>query len=68
MTDGPVIETERLILRPPRLEDLDGWAAFMADEEASRHLGGVQGRSGAWRSHRLQRCSRWPNRPQNVGA
>jgi RimJ/RimL family protein N-acetyltransferase len=50
MTDGPVLETERLILRPPVLEDLEPWAAFMADEVASRHLGGVQGRSGAWRS------------------
>ena len=50
MLDGPIVETERLILRPPRLEDLDAWAAFAADEEASRFIGGAQGRSGAWRS------------------
>lgn len=43
------IETERLILRPPLSEDFDGWAAFMADEEAARHLGGAQPRSVAWR-------------------
>jgi RimJ/RimL family protein N-acetyltransferase len=50
MAQGPTIETERLVLRPPRLEDLDAWAAFMADPEAARHLGGPQGRNGAWRS------------------
>lgn len=46
---GPVLETERLILRPPIQEDLDGWAAMMADEEAARFLGGVQARPTAWR-------------------
>jgi RimJ/RimL family protein N-acetyltransferase len=50
MLDGPVIETPRLILRPPRLEDLDAWAEFAADEEAARFIGGAQGRNGAWRS------------------
>jgi RimJ/RimL family protein N-acetyltransferase len=49
MTDGPVIETERLTLRPPRLEDLDAWAGFAADEEAQRFIGGAQTRHGAWR-------------------
>jgi RimJ/RimL family protein N-acetyltransferase len=44
-----VLETERLILRPPIQSDLDGWAAFMADPEAQRYLGGVQPRSMAWR-------------------
>jgi len=46
---GPTLETERLILRPPAAEDLDGWAAFMADEEAARFVGGVQPRASAWR-------------------
>jgi RimJ/RimL family protein N-acetyltransferase len=50
MLDGPVIETPRLTLRPPRLEDLDAWAEFAADEEAARFIGGAQGRNGAWRS------------------
>ena len=46
---GPTIETERLILRPPQAEDLDGWAELMGDEEAARFIGGVQPRAGAWR-------------------
>ncbi|MGA9341189.1 MAG: GNAT family N-acetyltransferase [Rhodanobacteraceae bacterium] len=43
------IETERLILRTPQPEDFDSWAAFATDEEAMRHLGGVQSRPVAWR-------------------
>lgn len=43
------VETERLLLRPPRIDDFDGWAAFMADEEAARFIGGRQPRALAWR-------------------
>lgn len=43
------IETERLILRPTAPEDFEGWAEFMADEESTRHLGGIQPRAVAWR-------------------
>jgi RimJ/RimL family protein N-acetyltransferase len=43
------IETERLVLRPPRAEDFEGWAAYMADEPASRWIGGPQPRALAWR-------------------
>ncbi len=46
---GPTLETEHLVLRPPAAEDLDAWAAFVADPEASRFLGGVQSRPMAWR-------------------
>jgi RimJ/RimL family protein N-acetyltransferase len=46
---GPTLETDRLILRPPEERDLDGFAGMMADEEAARFVGGVQGRAGAWR-------------------
>ena len=46
---GPMIETERLILRPTAMEDFDRWAEMMADENAARFLGGVQSRSVAWR-------------------
>ncbi|MFI4934430.1 MAG: GNAT family N-acetyltransferase [Caulobacterales bacterium] len=46
---GPILETERLILRPTAPEDFEPWAAFMADEVAARHLGGAQPRSSAWR-------------------
>lgn len=46
---GPVLETERLILRPPVRDDLDAWAAFMADGEHVRFIGGAQSRPVAWR-------------------
>ena len=38
------IETARLLLRPPRAEDFDGWAANMADAESARYIGGQQPR------------------------
>ncbi len=44
------IETPRLLLRIPRQEDFDGFCALMADEEAARHIGGVQPRASVWRS------------------
>ncbi len=44
-----MLETERLILRLPRDEDLDRWAEFGADEDAARHLGGPKERSAVWR-------------------
>lgn len=47
---GPIIETERLILRVPQEQDLGGWAEFMADAQASRFLGGAQPRAVAWRA------------------
>jgi RimJ/RimL family protein N-acetyltransferase len=43
------IETDRLILRPPRIEDFDAYAAKMADAEAARFIGGQQPRAVAWR-------------------
>lgn len=46
---GPTLETDRLFLRPPVEEDLDGWAAFMGDEASARYVGGVQARPAAWR-------------------
>jgi RimJ/RimL family protein N-acetyltransferase len=46
---GPILETPRLILRPPLEEDLDGWAEMMADPVAARFVGGVQPRATAWR-------------------
>ena len=42
------IETPRLLLRPPQLEDLDGWSALMADAEAERFIGGPRDRHDAW--------------------
>jgi RimJ/RimL family protein N-acetyltransferase len=45
----PKIETERLLLRLPIAEDFEPWAAYMADEESARHIGGQQPRAVAWR-------------------
>jgi len=56
--DGPRIETERLILRPPRIEDFDAYAANMADAEAARFIGGPQARAVAWRGF-LQIAGAW---------
>lgn len=43
------LDTPRLILHPPRVEDLDPWATMMLDEPAARHIGGVMPRSLCWR-------------------
>ena len=45
----PVLETDRLILRPPRLEDFESYAEFFADEPSTRYLAGVLDRDGAWK-------------------
>ncbi len=44
------IETSRLILRPPRLEDLDAWAEMMSDETTAKFIGGAVPRSVSWRA------------------
>jgi RimJ/RimL family protein N-acetyltransferase len=45
-----LLETDRLILRPPTLDDFDPWAEMMTDEETARFIGGVMGRSVTWRA------------------
>jgi RimJ/RimL family protein N-acetyltransferase len=45
----PELTTSRLLLRRPRIEDFDAYAAYMADERSARYVGGVQARSVAWR-------------------
>jgi RimJ/RimL family protein N-acetyltransferase len=50
LTHTPRLETARLLLRPFSSEDFDGYAAFQADAESTRHLGGPQPRSVAWRT------------------
>ena len=47
---GPTLETERLILRPPAVEDFPRWAEFMADPEITRFIGGVQPAPQVWRT------------------
>jgi RimJ/RimL family protein N-acetyltransferase len=46
---APVLATERLVLRGWREEDFEPFAAFWADEESARHVGGVCDRNAAWR-------------------
>lgn len=52
------IETDRLVLRPPRMEDFDAYAANMADAEAAHFIGGLQPRAVAWRGF-LQHAGAW---------
>jgi RimJ/RimL family protein N-acetyltransferase len=47
---APTLETTRLILRAPRREDFEPFAAFMSDPETARYLGGALVRPMAWRS------------------
>ena len=55
---GPVIETARLVLRPPQLGDFERYAELFADEEASRYIGGQLPRGAAWRRF-LQMPGAW---------
>lgn len=52
------IETARLILRLPRLEDFGGYAELLGDEEAARYIGGPLVRAAAWRKF-LQQPGAW---------
>ena len=52
------LETPRLILRPPRMEDFDAWAHFLDDDAATRYIGGRQVRATAWRSF-MGMCGCW---------
>ena len=52
------IETERLILRLPRIEDFEGYAELHADADAVRHIGGALLRAPAWRKF-LQMPGAW---------
>ena len=51
MTDTPTIETERLLLRAWREEDLDPYARMCADPEVMRYIGSGRplDRDEAWR-------------------
>jgi len=45
-----IIETPRLILRPPQTEDFEGFCELMADEASAKFIGGVQPREVVWRT------------------
>jgi RimJ/RimL family protein N-acetyltransferase len=55
VTTGPVLFTDRLLLRLPEPQDFDGWAAMSADPETMRFLGGAKERAEAWRDFALRR-------------
>ena len=52
------IETERLVLRLPRIEDFDRYAEMLGDEETARFIGGHLPRPAAWRRF-LQMPGAW---------
>ncbi|HXL99194.1 MAG TPA: GNAT family N-acetyltransferase [Rhizomicrobium sp.] len=55
----PRLQTERLILREFRAEDLDAFAAIVADPDVMRYLGGeVQSRNDAW-SNMARGAGQW---------
>lgn len=53
-----VLETDRLTLRLPRIEDFERYAELLADEEAARYIGGQMARAAAWRKF-LQMPGAW---------
>ena len=52
------IQTRRLVLRPPRIEDFDRFAELLANEDACRYIGGHLPRAAAWRKF-LQQPGAW---------
>lgn len=47
----PILQTERLVMRATRGEDLDAWAAIMADPDVARYIAPApMTRDEAWRS------------------
>ena len=58
MSSTPAIETARLLLRLPRLEDFERYAELHADDQAARHIGGLLPRGSAWRKF-LQQPGAW---------
>lgn len=50
MHDGPLLKTQRLLLRPPTQDDFPAFADMMSDNEHVRFIGGSQLRATAWRT------------------
>ncbi|MHA6721665.1 GNAT family N-acetyltransferase [Sphingomonas sp. RS2018] len=61
MPPGPVLFTPRLMLRPLSGDNLDAYAAFAADPDQMRFLGGPMSRAAAWRDLSL-RAGAWLTR------
>jgi RimJ/RimL family protein N-acetyltransferase len=49
MLNGPLLVTQRLILRPPAAEDFPAYAAFCQEDGTNDFIGGKQEASPAWR-------------------
>ena len=45
-----MLETDRLLLRPPMAEDLPAWSSFLSDPGTTKFIGGPQDATGAWRN------------------
>jgi RimJ/RimL family protein N-acetyltransferase len=50
MSEGPILTTQRLILRPPVAADFDAYADYVSDAATMAFIGGAQPRALAWRS------------------
>jgi RimJ/RimL family protein N-acetyltransferase len=60
ISSAPRLETERLVLRSFRAEDLDTLAAMWADPDVVRFIGGqALSREDTWR-RQLAACGQWP--------
>jgi len=60
ISEAPTLETERLILRAFRADDLDALATMWADPEVVRFIGGhALSREDTWRRS-LAACGQWP--------
>ena len=46
---GPILETERLTLRPTAMEDFDRWADFQGDADTTQFIGGPKTPAETWR-------------------
>lgn len=57
----PRLETDRLVLREWRAEDFGPFAAFFADPESARFVGGACDRAEAWRRLAVE-IGHWPLR------
>ena len=52
------LETDRLLLRPFRESDHAPYAAFLADEDCTRYLGGTRDAAASWRVMAAN-CGHW---------
>lgn len=53
-----MLQSDRLLLRPPVAGDFEPFADMFADAAVTRHIGGVLGRAEAW-ARFLRDCGHW---------